>query len=275
MTFITVDEVRNRSGAPSSLVSDAQITEYIDQVELEMTKWLNTVFAPKQVIEVRNGNGMSHIFARKNPLLTVREITVNKTTSVTPSTIQSNKPSGKIMLTAESEGGNFTTGSQNTFIKYLYAMVEESDTSTESTAATIAGSTVSISVSSITGFSDEDWVEIYGMDGFREVAQITGVPIETTLIVDKLIKTHESGSVVVLLQIPEYVRVYMMIEAAICVAINAIGATYVFNASYSMGDLQVTKGVPYTHWQSSVEKLYKEREMRKSRIKIRPSTMVD
>ena len=275
MSLISVDEVRNRSGAPTSLVSDAQITTFISQVEEEMARWINTSFTPKQVIEVRDGNGSSHMFSRKNPLLSIREITVNKTTSVTPSSVNWNVSSGKIMLTATSEGGNFTTGQQNTFVKYIYGFLEESSTSTSSTAAVIVGSDVSISVSSITGFSDEDWVEIYGMDGYREVAQINATPALGVIQVDQLVKTHSSGSTVVLLQVPVFIKTYMMIEAAICVAINAIGATYVFNASYSLGDLQVTKGVPYTHWQSSVEKLYKERAMRKSRIKPRPSIMVD
>ena len=67
----------------------------------------------------------------------------------------------------------------------------------------------------------------------------------------------------------------MLIEAGICAGINALGATYTFNASYQLGELQVTKGVPYTHWRESLNSLFKEREMRKVRIKIRPSIVVD
>ena len=113
------------------------------------------------------------------------------------------------------------------------------------------------------------------MDGNCEVAKITNDPVGNTFAVDTIVKPHESGSVVVKLVIPEYIKTYMMIEAAICVAINAIGSTYVFNASYNLGELQVTKGVPYTHWRESVDKLTKERMMRKARIKPRPSMVVD
>ena len=273
MTFISADEVRNRSGAPTSLITDSQLDEYIGEVEAGMAKWLNTSFTPKQVIEVRDGTNLNRITTRKNPLLSVRKLTSNTSTVIDPSTLNLHKPSGKISLTSSSEAGIFITGQANTIIKYLYGLLEESSTETTTTAIGSAGTTISLAVSSITGFSDAEWVEIYGMDGKREVAKITGVPSGTTIIVDELIHDHESGSVVVLLQIPEYVKTYMMIEAAICAAINAIGATYVFNASYSLGDLSVTKGVPYTHWQSSVEKLYKERAMRKERIHIRPSVV--
>lgn len=275
MTYITADEVRNRSGAPSSLITDAQLNEYIDQVEGEMTKWINTAFTPTQAIEVKDGNNLANIYARKNPLLSVRALTSNTSTSITPSTLKIHKPSGKVSLSTSSEAGVFVTGQQNTFIKYLYGLLEESTTSTESTAAVAVGTTVTIGVSSITGFAKDNWIEIYGMDGKKEVAKITSDPAGTDIVVDQLVHTHESGSVVVKLQIPEYIKTYMLIEAAICAAINVIGSTYVFNASYSLGDLAVTKGVPYTHWQSSVEKLYKERNMRKGRIKIRPSIMVD
>ena len=274
MTYISVDEVRNRSGAPTSLVSDTQITEFIAQVEPEMARWLNTAFVPTEIIEIRDGNSMSIIFARKNPILSIRKLVSNGSTNITPAYLNWHKPSGKILLTSSAEAGVFISGSQNTFIKYIYGLLNESSTKTATIASAIVGTTISLSVSSITDFVDKDWVEIYGMDGHREVAQITGVPTGST-IVDEIVKTHESGSVVVKLQIPEFIKNYMMIEAAICVAINAIGATYVFNASYNLGDLQVTKGVPYTHWRESVNFLLKERAMRRATIRIRPSILVD
>ena len=62
----------------------------------------------------------------------------------------------------------------------------------------------------------------------------------------------------------------MECEAAIYVAINAIGATYTFNASYQIGELSVTKGVPYTHWRESVSQMLKERENLRRLIKPRP-----
>ena len=275
MTYITVSEVRNRSGAPTTLITDAQIQSFIDEVEVEMARWLNTKFTPEEMIEIRDGPGLSQIFTRQNPLLSIRAVTANESISITPANINWHKPSGKVNLQSGAEMGTFVTGSQNTFIKYIYGMVVESSVKTSSTADAAVGTSVALTVSSITDFAINDWVEIYGMDGNREVAKINLAPAGSTIQVDQLVKTHESGSIVVKMIIPDYVRVYMMIEAAICVAINAIGATYVFNASYNLGDLQVTKGVPYTHWRESYEKLVKERKMRKARIKPRPSIMVN
>lgn len=241
MTFITATEVRNICGAPSSLISDTQMAQYITEVEAEMGRWLNTAFTPTLKIDIVDGNSTGRIFAKKNPLLSIRALTVNESTSITPSTINWYKPSGKIMLGQDAESATFTTGQQNTFIKYLFGMLEESTTSTSTTADVAVGTTVTLAVSAITGFSDADWVEIYGMDGTREVAQISGAPTGTSIVVDQLVKAHESGSTVVLLQIPEHVKKYMLIEAGICAGINAIGATYTFNASYQLGELQVTK----------------------------------
>jgi len=275
MTFITATEVRNICGAPTSLISDTVMEQYITEVEAEMARWINTAFVPTVKIDIVDGNSTFRKFTSKNPLLSVRALTLNTSTTVTPSKINWTKASGMIRLGADAESATFISGIQNTFIKYLYGMLEESSTTTLSTAAVVVGTNVTIGVSSITGFADEDWVEIYGMDGKREVAQINATPSGTDIVVDQLVQGHASGSVVVKLQIPEHIKKYMLIEAGICAGINAIGATYTFNASYQIGDLQVTKGVPYTHWRESIEKLLKERNMRQSRIRPRPSIMVD
>lgn len=275
MTFITVTEVRNICGAPSSLIVDTAIAQYITEVEADMARWLNTAFVPTQKLDIVDGNATSRMFVMKNPILSVRAITVNTSTSVTPKYLNWYKSSGKIMLGTDAETATFTTGQQNTFIKYLYGMLEESSTSTATTADVTTGTSVALTVSAITGFSNEDWVEIYGMDGKREVAQINATPSGSTIQVDQLVQDHDSGSIVVKLQIPQHIKKYMLIEAGICAAINAIGATYTFNASYSLGDLQVTKGVPYVHFTNLIEKLLKEREMRRVRIKPRPAILVN
>lgn len=271
MTFITVTEVRNVCGAPSNLVSDTKMEQYISTVEADMAKCLNTAFTPTERIDILNGNYKSIIFTDKNPLLSVRQLTVNEDITVTPEYVKWDKSSGKITLTSSAEASVFTLGVQNTYIKYLFGHVVESSTRTTSTAAVEVGTSVSVTVSSISGFSDDDWVEIYGMDGNREVAQISGDPSGSTIVLDQLVKDHESGSVVVKLEIPEYIKDYMLVEAGICAGINAIGATYTFNASYSLGELQVTKGVPYTHWRESVQRLISQREVYKQNIKPRPA----
>jgi len=208
-------------------------------------------------------------------LLSVRGMTLNTSTSITPAYLNWEKQSGKVELSNDAEAGNFTSGQNNTFIKYLYGLMEYSATSTSTTVASTAGTTVSLTVVSITDFSDEDWVEIQGMDGKQEVAQISGDPVGSTIIVDQLVQAHESGSSIFKLQIPEYIKRFMEIEAAIYIAIYAIGGTYTFNTSYSLGELTVNKGEPYPQWREVIQRMINERKMRKATIKIRPCIMVD
>jgi len=275
MTYITADDVRRASGAPKSLISDTLIDGAITIVEKEMERWMNTAFKPTQKIEHRDGNALPRLFTLKNPLLSVRGMTLNTSTSITPAYLNWEKQSGKVELSNDAEAGNFTSGQNNTFIKYLYGLMEYSATSTSTTVASTAGTTVSLTVVSITDFSDEDWVEIQGMDGKQEVAQISGDPVGSTIIVDQLVQAHESGSSIFKLQIPEYIKRFMEIEAAIYIAIYAIGGTYTFNTSYSLGELTVNKGEPYPQWREVIQRMINERKMRKATIKIRPCIMVD
>ena len=275
MTYITAADVRRASGAPSSLITDALINSAITIVESEMKRWMNTAFVPTQKIERRDGNSLPRMFTMKNPVLSVRALTVNDTTTITPSYIDWEKQSGKLILASGAESSLFNYGKNNTFIKYLYGLMEESTTSTSLSTATTAGTTVSMTVDSITDFADEDWVEIYGMDGKQEVAQISGTPAGGVIVVDQLVQTHAADSVIVKLQIPYYIKRYMEIETAIYVAVYAIGGTYTFNTSYSLAELQVNKGEPYPQWREVIQRMINERKMRRSTIKIRPSILVD
>ena len=232
MTYITADDVRRASGAPTSLITDTLIEGAITIVEAEMERWMNTAFKPTVRIEHRDGNALPRLFTLKNPLLSVRALTLNTSTSITPSYLNWEKSSGKVELSNDAEAGNFTSGQNNTFIKYLYGLMEESSTNTLTTAVSTAGTTVSLTVSDESDFADKEWVEIYGMDGNQEVAQISGDPTTNTIVVDQLVQAHESGSSIVKLQIPYYIKRFMEIEAAIYVAIYAIGGTYTFNTSY-------------------------------------------
>lgn len=269
MTYISVTDVRTACGAPVALMSNTEIEHAIEVVEADMAEWVNTKFVPTQKIDILDGNNTSRIVLRKNPVLAVRELKTNDT-DVTVSYLHISKESGVVRLGEGTETSRFLAKFKNTFVKYLYGLLEESSTTTTSTAATTAGTSVAITVSSITDFADEDWIEVYGMDGNCEVAQINTDPTGTTITVDKLVQAHESGSVVVKLQIPYNIKRSMELEAGIYVALSAMGSTYTFNTSYTIGDFTTNKGVPYPHFTTQFEKMTKERDMRMKKIRIRP-----
>jgi len=275
MTYITADDVRRASGAPTSLITDTLINQAITIIEAEMKRWMNTSFVPTTRIEHRDGNSLPRMFLMKNPLLSVRALTLNDSTTITPAYIDWSKESGKIILSNSAEGGSFIQGTNNTFIKYVFGLLEDSTTNTSLSTATVAGTTVSMTVASITGFADEDWIEILGMDGKKEAAQISGTPAGGVIIVDQLVQTHAADSTITKLQIPYYIKRYMEVEAAIYVAIYAIGGTYTFNTSYSLGELTVNKGEPYPQWREVIQRMINERKMRRATIRIRPSILVD
>ena len=268
MSYISVSDVRISSGAPSSLIPDADITHAISIVEPQVERLMNTKFTPTHRIDVLDGVDKDRIYTDKNPLLKVKSLKSNDS-SITASSLIIDKGSGRIRFGDDSEASQFLVKAHNVIIEYYFAyLIEDEDNRTTTNGAVTAGSSIDVIVDDAQSFAEDDWVEIYGTDGYREVAKITTVS-GTTMTVDNLIFGHVDESIFVKQKIPEFVQRYMELEASIYVAIAAIGATYTFNASYQLADLQVTKGVPYTHWRESVEKCIKERETLRKRIKPR------
>ena len=268
MSYITVANVRTASGAPSSLISDSDIEHAISIVEPQVERQMNTKFKPTHRIDVLDGIDKDRIYTDKNPLLKVKSLKSNDS-SITASSLIIDKGPGRIRFGDDSEASQFVVKAHNVIIEYYFAyLIEDDDNRTTTNGAIVAGSSIDVVLDDAESFAVDDWVEIYGVDGFREVAKITAV-VGTTMTVDNLIFSHVDGSIFVKQKIPEFIQRYMELEAAIYVAISAIGETYTFNASYQLADLQVTKGVPYTHWRESVEKCIKERETLRKRIKPR------
>ena len=273
MTYITIADVRRASGAPSNLISDSIVTSWITIVEKCVERWMNTKFAPTQKIDIVDGSGMPWIFAKKNPVLAVRNLITNDT-DISVDKVFVNKQSGQIELSTDAETSTFINKKQTVKLKYLYALMEESDDDTTSSAVTTAGTSVNMEVADSGDFAQNDWVEIYSTDGNREVAQISSIPDSTHIVLDELVQSHENGSIVVKLEIPYHIKRYMELEAAIAIGLQAVGKTYTFNASYGIGDFNVVKGVPYTHWRETIVQNIKERETLKSKVRIRPCIMV-
>lgn len=270
--YITKDDVRRTTGLDSDEISDTDMEGIIEEVESELPRILNTALSPKERIDFLDGNGTNRIFVKKLPLIAVRQIKIGGD-SVTIDGNVKFYSSGRIYLddvNGSPDVSYFKKEKQVNVIRYLYGDMEKSDTSTTTDAESSTGTSVTVSVNDESGFSDDDWVEIYGMDGNREVAQITGTDTGE-ITVDELRKTHESGSYVYKLQTKEIYKKLLNVLASIMASLRMIGTTYTFNTGYSISEFNVQKGVPYTHWREVLEKLIKVRDDLLSRIKPKPS----
>ena len=268
-TYVTFASVRRTCGIGSSEISDDDVDDTITEVEKQVPRYFNTVFAPTERIDILDGDGTNRLLLDQNPVLSVRELKIDDVTE-DPANLEIYKESGYIFLGQTADTSKFSNKRNSCVVKYIYGTVEHSSTSTTSSAAEVAGTSVSIAVASITGFADNDWVEIFGMDGNREVAQINGVPAGGAIVVDQLVQAHESGSTVVKVEISEIFKKLMNIITSIALVARIVGESYKDTVGYSLGALQVQKGEPYTQWRETALQLIRERDELMKRISIRP-----
>ena len=268
MDFIDIASVRRTCGIGSEVISNADVTLIIGECEPQIERFFNTKFTPTERIDILDGNGTIRIILDKNPVLSVRELKIDGDTE-NPANLNICKESGKIELNTDNSLTNstFKFGSKHIVIKYIYGFVEESTTNTKTSADSIAGTSIELSVDSITDFTDEDWVEIYGMDGNTEVAQINAIPSGTTIKVDQLVLANESGSKVVKLQVNEIFKKLMNIACSIAMVARIVGQSYTDTVGYGLGELNIQKGEPYTQWRETATQLIKERDRLMGTIK--------
>jgi len=267
--YVTVASVRRTAGIDSDEISDTDVSAIIAECEPQIERFYNTSFIPKERIDILDGNGTCRIFLDKNPVLSVREIKIDGDTE-DPANLNISKESGKIVLSSSATTSTFILKERSVIVKYLYGMLEDSSTNTTTGADSVAGTNVHLTVASITGFSNNDWVEIYGMDGKQEVAKINASPSGNTVQVDQLIFSHVSGSKVVKLQTSEIFKKLMNIACSIAMVARIVGQSYTDTVGYGLGELNVQKGEPYTQWRETASQLIMERDMLMNAIKPRP-----
>lgn len=274
MTYITAATVRRTVGIEITEIDDTDVDAIIAEVEPQVERYLNTSFTPKQRIDILDGNGTIRIFTDKNPLLAVRDLYIDGTQEDCAN-LHIYRESGKVELdtNASLSTSTFLNKSKCVSIKYVYGWVEESSTSTLTDAASTAGTSVTLSVASESGFSDGDWVDVYGMDGYKEAALITGTDTGE-ITVDQLVYTHESGSTVVLLSVSALITKLMNVVCSLAMVARIIGQSYTDIVGYSMAEFSVQKGEPYTQWRETAAQLIKERDDILGRLKARPYVIV-
>ena len=268
-TYISEATVRRTVGILAAEISPTDVDATIVEVEKQVPNKFNTVFVPTERIDFLDGDGTNRLLLDMNPILSVRALKIDGN-SYDTDTLEVRKESGYIFLGESAETSKFAAGRNKVVVKYLHGTIEHSTTKTTSSADEVAGTDVSVAVGSITDFADKDWVEIFGMDGMREVAKINGTPGGSAIVLDQLILAHESGSTIVKLQINSDFTKYMNIVAGIALVARIIGQSYSDTVGYDLGELHVQKGEPYTQWREAANQLIKERDFLEKTIKIRP-----
>ncbi len=268
-TYITVADVRATCGILVAEISDIDVGLIITDVESLVPRFMNTVFTPTEKIETLNGSGTDRMLLSGNPLLSVRDLYIDGAQEDTAN-LYVYKSSGKIVLNTSATTSTFLRKDNAITVKYIYGMVEESTTSSTTTAAEVAGTNVSVALASITDFTDEDWVEIYGMDGFREVAQISGTPGAGAIVLDQLVQTHVAGSKVVKLETSQNFLRLMKIIASLGLIARIVGQSYTDIVGYTISEMHVQKGEPYTQWRETAVQFIRERDQIMNAIKPRP-----
>ena len=271
--YVTVDEVRAVCGITTAFISDADFEQLVESAEYEIEKLANTSFTPTTIIEPYQGDGSERLVLWRNPVLKIRALTIDDT-SITPEYTRDDKQGGILWLTTEAEVGYFKTKQAKrniVSVKYDYGVLEATTTQTTSSNAEVAGDSVVIEVASTTGFAADDYVEIEGMDSMREVCKITSVASGVSITVDNLALPHEASSVVTKQTTP-YVGLRMMrIGCAMMAVARVVGQSFDEITSYTIGDMSVTKGEPYTQWREVTTQLRKEWNDIWKSFRIRPT----
>ena len=272
-TYATVSEVRRICGIGEAEISDADVGGMITDAEAKIPRFFNTFFKPTEIIEINDGDGTNRLHLEKNPVLSVRELKIDGT-SEDVANLEIQKESGYIFLGASASTPTFSDKKNSIAVKYLHGSVIHSQTvSTTSSADEVAGTSVSVAVASSTNFAENDWVEIIGMDAHRETAQISSVTDSTNIVLDQLVLTHESGSTIVKLEIEQSFTELMNTVCAIACVARIIGQSYTDIVGYTLAELHVQKGEPYTQWREAANQLIRIRDELMAKISIRPAVM--
>ena len=273
--YVTVAQVRAVCGITTKFISDTDFEQLINSSEYEVERKLNVNFTPTTLIEQAEGDGSERLVLRRNPVLKLRTLNIDGT-SVTPEYTRIDKQPGILWLTTSAEQSYFKTKATErnlTRVKYDYGWLEPTVTQTTSSAATIAGDSVTITVASSAGFVADDYIEVEGMDSQRETCKISSIPTITSITVDNFSLPHEADSMITLQQVPDVAERAMRVGCALMAVARVVGQSFDEITGYNLGDMHVQKGEPYTQWRETAVQLRAEWKEMKDSVRVRPTIL--
>ena len=154
MAIITIDDIRNTSGATVALIPDATITDIIDKSQAQALSTYKIFIEPTKVFEVRDGqNSQDTVVNLPNDETIVRNpyiwkmLQVNiQDTDLDLEYVQIFPERGTFRIEREEGTAYRYVYGYRTRLKYLSAFMERTIIITESTAAVITGTSIAIAV---------------------------------------------------------------------------------------------------------------------------------
>ena len=110
-TYVSISSVRRTVGIGSTEISDADVEDTITEVEKQVQRYFNTVFAPTEKIEILDGDGTNRLLLDQNPVLSVRSLKIDGTTE-DPANLEIYKESGYIFLGQTADTSKFAAKSR-------------------------------------------------------------------------------------------------------------------------------------------------------------------
>ncbi|MFW6172934.1 MAG: hypothetical protein ACOC5T_04245 [Elusimicrobiota bacterium] len=261
MMLVTTSEVKEITGIKNEL-EDSEIESLISDAQASLEKHLYTKLSFTEKIDILEENQKTKIFTKKSPLLRVKDLRIGDTT-ISLSSIKFSR-SGMIEL-YQDNSPEVAEFNDIVKVKYDYGRLNETETQTETTTDKEAGDN-SLDVDDPSDFEKNDIIWIIGLDGNKEACKVTEVGSDY-LKVDNTTLDHESGSQVTKLDVEDVIKRLIKIITGISISVRMVGQTYTFNTGYSLSDLSVQKGVPYTHWHQMANDFIKERDLLLKKIK--------
>lgn len=274
----SIEDVRNKSGAPSDTVNNGTITGLI-KTAVEQTKAEYGIeLEPSKTIETLEGDWKNKILVDEYFPLKVLKI-INGNSEMDLTNIYTNSNEGTLQIYGDSITSNFASRfsgyNLQVKVKYIFGAVEKDNKSqTESTSAVLAGANIVVPVEKSSFFMAGDYVFIEDMNNAKELAKIVDIPDSTSMILDLLNNPYEEEALITNSKTMEIFNQFILYESALAVAVNAIGITATVNSSASLGSLATTKGIPWTHWEHNYQNNVKARDKIALRIKNLLGTFV-
>lgn len=271
MAYITAATVRRTIGLDTSQISDTDIEAFITEIEKLAPRYFNAVFTMTETIDVLDGDGSDRVVLNNNPVWAVREL-ISDTVTEVPANLYVYREGGRINLSSTSIVSRFPNKRNIIRVRYFFGKLDYSTTTTKTTAASIVGTGIVLSVSDSSSFTVNDWVDIKSMDGNYEAAKITA-KATGTITVDQLVYAHLSGAIVTKLELSAIFTRIMNVLASIATIGRILGSSANAETAYTLGELNVTLQDPNILWKETFNNFVADRDELFKKIKIRPAAV--